>query len=245
MVDGDGGLMRLVGKHAEPRMPTSGGRGTARGDEPSCSARSGTSCRASCGVAWHLPRLARLSAGTAHAPSSVMRTWHLAAIIAVLVGAPACVLPIALLGGIQPYYSRGDFGRSYGDRAHVLSVVGCIEIAPAVREAGETTVVDMRLGNACGDAVTVDLTRLEVTTISEVGEHTARVVSDPNEEIRPLPLPGRGQALEPPALRGSDKALGRVVGLCLDVSAIAPHEGAVASVCFSKEEGRWLGRSGS
>jgi hypothetical protein len=159
--------------------------------------------------------------------------------------ASGCILPVGLFGAFQSYYSEGDFAKTYSDRAHALAGVGCIEVAPDVREMDDRLVIDMRMGNACGDAVPIDLTQLRITTVTRTGERTTRVVYDPNEEIRPIPLPARGQAFEPLALRPIPKTASEAlppVGVCVDLSSMAPHKGDVAPICFRKQDDRWLAR---
>jgi len=171
-----------------------------------------------------------------------VRTLLPAVVLVAIGGGPGCIAPITVMGALEPYYSKGDLAKNYGDRAHALASVGCIEVAPSVREADGEVIVDMRMGNRCGDAVSVDLTKLAITaSVEESSETSSCVVSDPNGEIRPLPLPGRGRAFEPLAL---DKPYWvkahPTARLCLDVSSIAAHDGEVPPLCFSRREARWF-----
>jgi hypothetical protein len=167
----------------------------------------------------------------------------LLAVISAL-GAAGCVLPVGILAGIQPYYSHGDFERAYPDKIHALATVGCIDVAPSLREASGAVVLDFRMGNRCGDAAVVDLTKLRLYAVTVNGDRTPRSLVDPNDEIRPLPLPGRGQAFEPIAIRDALRDPSPEQ-LCIDVSAIAPAtKTAVPQLCFTKRGERWIAASG-
>ena len=160
------------------------------------------------------------------------------------------MVPITIFGAIQPYYAAGDFRHDYPDKTHALGAVGCLELAPAIRDASGTLILDFRAGNRCGDTVTVDLTQLHIYSTKSDGERVPASLVDPNGEIRPLPLPGRGQAFEPIALRGVPREAGSVTELCLDFSALAPAparpaETTHATLCFVHAEDRWLAAPGS
>jgi hypothetical protein len=174
-----------------------------------------------------------------------MRARFIVAIVAIValvaLGGGGCVLPVGVLAGFQPYYSHGDFEKAYADKTHALATVGCVDVAPSLREAAGALVLDFRMGNRCGDAVVVDLTQLRLYAVSVGGERAPRSLVDPNEEIRPLPLPGRGQAFEPIAVREP----GSPEQLCIDVSAIAPPTRAtLPQLCFTKRGERWVAVSG-
>ena len=167
---------------------------------------------------------------------------------ALLLASAGCVVPITIFGALQPYYSAGDFRREYADKTHALGAVGCLDLAPAIRDVSGTVIMDFRAGNRCGDTVTVDLTQLHVYSTKGDGERVPASLVDPNGEIRPLPLPARGQAFEPIALRGVPPERGSATELCLDFSSIAPArptETAHATLCFVHTEDRWLAAPGS
>jgi hypothetical protein len=100
------------------------------------------------------------------------------------------------------------------------------------------------MGNRCGDAAVVDLTKLRLYAVTVNVDRTPRSLVDPNDEIRPLPLPGRGQAFEPIAIRDALRDPSPEQ-LCIDVSAIAPAtKTAVPQLCFTKRGERWIAASG-
>ncbi len=178
------------------------------------------------------------------AEDSCMRVVALSTL---LFGSSACVVPITVLGGLQPYYSPGDLVREYPDKTHAFGTMGCLDLAPALRESSGTTILDFRMGNRCGDAVTVDLRQMHLYSRQGGEERIPVSLVDPNGEIRPLSLRGRGRAFEPIALRGVSSVPGTVNELCLNLAAIVSAEQGAAdctTLCFVHPEDRWLAASG-
>jgi hypothetical protein len=166
-----------------------------------------------------------------------------AAILGALVAleATGCHLAVTgAMGAIQGYYSAGEFAREYGGRTHAVTRVGCIDVAASLRRYGlddARVVLDLRMGNRCGDAVTVDASRIRVFAVPVDGPRTPASLFDPKDELHARAMGGRVAAFEPVLVHG----ITGKDGLCLDVSDLSVHEEEAASLlCFARRDDQWV-----
>ena len=176
-------------------------------------------------------------------PAAIRERMRSATILGALVvlGATGCHLAVTgAMGAIQGYYSAGDFVRDYAGRTHAVTRVGCIDVAASLRRYGSDDsriVLDLRMGNRCGDAVTVDASRVRVFAVAPDGPRTPASLYDPKDELHARAMGGRVAAFEPVLVHG----LAGKDGLCLDVSELSAHDGEAASLlCFAQRDDQWV-----
>jgi hypothetical protein len=132
-------------------------------------------------------------------------------------------------------YQPGSFTSGPGPTAVFAgqrATIDCLDVAVARRPDHDgSAVLQYRFGNRCNRPVTVDLARVAVVARFADGAEEALAPYDPDQEIRPAQLAGRGSGGEALAYSTARRA----AQVCADLSSIVPPAAGAAAA-----SGRWL-----
>jgi hypothetical protein len=125
-------------------------------------------------------------------------------------------------------YQPGSFAHAQHDFVGQRITVGCIDVAVERRaDASIGPVLGYQFGNRCDQPVLIDLGAVAVIGRDPQGADVALRPYDPQREIRPAEIDGRGVGAEALAY-ASDRPLSEV---CADAAALA-HAVPPRWLCF-------------